>query len=163
MDKRTILVAVGFACSVVVSGNVVPNSGFEEVNADGSLKGIRNTGNLFRRDPSGGVGGSAALMYENADPKANRILPAMPLPLNPGKAYSISFKVRCENLTGGRASFCLEWPRRKVGQRCVWAEAYYRHNRLDHNGGGHSSSGEGTQELPFLSWRLEGVCRQGMV
>jgi len=109
MVKRTILVAVGFACSVVVSGNVVSNSGFEEVNADGSLKGIRNTGNLFRRDPSGGVGGSAALMYENADPKANRILPAMPLPLNPGKAYSISFKVRCENLTGGRASFCLEW------------------------------------------------------
>ena len=69
MVKRTILVAVGFACSVVVSGNVVSNSGFEEVNADGSLKGIRNTGNLFRRDPSGGVGGSAALMYENADSK----------------------------------------------------------------------------------------------
>lgn len=101
--------AVFFAGAVAVQGNMVPNPGFEKTTPDGKPAGVNGMGALFRRDPSGGVDGSAALMYENTDPKAKRVLPSIPVPLDPGKAYSISFKVRCENLTGGRASFCLEW------------------------------------------------------
>ena len=109
MARAAIFTVVGLAFATASLGNVAPNPGFENVNPDGTVEGVLNAGALFKRDPTGGIDGSAALMYENSDPKAKRVLPAIPLPLDPGKAYSISFKVRCENLTGGRAAFCLEW------------------------------------------------------
>lgn len=129
LQVKALLFACVVACAATsLFANVVPNPGFEDANPDGTPVGCMELQDLFRRDPSGGVGGSAALLYENTDTNAHRVLPKIPLPLKVGKAYRIAFKAKCENLVGGKASFCLEWD----GEDGKWDNGVYG---LRHIGG----------------------------
>ena len=115
--------------------NLVPNPGFEDVDAAGVLRGWKLPKPVFSVSEEAPRTGSKCLKYHNEDP-ARYQLAAIPLELKTGQRYEFSVWVKTANLAGkdSGATVCIEWhdadgkylggsyPRGIKGTHATWTE-----------------------------------------
>lgn len=90
--------------------NLLPNSGFEEMDGEGKPAGWQLPSPVYSLETNGARTGEYCLKYVNDD--RNRYqLGTMPVTLTPGRRYAFEVWVRTEGIEGedSGATVCVEW------------------------------------------------------
>ncbi len=113
---RTLLILgvmiLGIAPQASASENssiTLPNPSFEEVSEDGTPRGWHGPKVNFSRSTEFARTGSASFRWENRVPESYRLSSASVQGLIPGKTYLVSGWIKTENVSGGKATICVEW------------------------------------------------------
>lgn len=88
---------------------VLPNPSFEEVDPDGTPNGWHGSKAVFSRSTDFARTGSASFCWENRDSKSYLLSSANIQGLIPGKYYLVSGWIKTQNVSGGKATICVEW------------------------------------------------------
>jgi hypothetical protein len=90
--------------------NLVKNSGFEELNAEGRPLAWNEVKPVYTIRDGAGRNNSRGLQFENSDPKFYSF-PSQKIDLQQGSQYSISVWVKTEKLMGSDngATLCVQW------------------------------------------------------
>ncbi len=102
--------ACGQAFGQPASGNLVVNSGFEELDGAGWAAPWAHRSPVFSLSADGVRGGERCLRFENTD-ATKYVLCSAPIALEVGKQYEFEVWVRTEGITGddSGATICIQW------------------------------------------------------
>lgn len=94
----------------IVGENIVPNGGFERLDADGRAIGWQMPAEVYAIDDQVAHTGRHSLRIDNRDPNVYRLATA-DIPCKPGRRYAFSAWIKTEGVKGDEtgATICLEW------------------------------------------------------